>query len=275
MIQITTVVENSPGEHKALRHEHGLCFHIDTGSDRILFDTGASDALLHNAEHLRLDLKRVGTVVLSHGHYDHTGGLRHLASVNDGFELVTGKGFFVEKYAALDAAYEFLGNDFDEAWLAAKGITCRTVSEPISELVPGVHIITDFERTHGDEVVNPRFKLRTDDGFVNDTFSDEVMLAIETPPGIVAVVGCSHPGIRNLLDTAEKRLGRPIHAVLGGTHLMEATPDRIAATLDYLDRKGISVIGASHCTGPKATEQMKALGARHYHNRTGTSLVFH
>ena len=274
MIRITTVVENSPGEHKALINEHGLCFHIDTGKDAVLFDTGQSDALLHNASHLHIDLGGVRHVVLSHGHYDHTGGLRHLASLNTDFTLVTGKGFFAEKYAAFGAAYEFLGNDFDPDWLAAIGIGHITAEAPVSEPVPGVHVITDFERLHADETINPRFKLRTANGFVDDSFTDEVMLAIETPRGIVALVGCSHPGIKNMLDTVEKRMGQPIHAVLGGTHMVEATSDSVGLTLDYLEQKRIAVIGASHCTGPAAMERLGVLGTRFYHNRTGTSLVF-
>ena len=107
-----------------------------------------------------------------------------------------------------------------------------------------------------------------------DTFTDEVMLAVETPKGLVALVGCSHPGIKNMLDTAEKRLGRPIYAVLGGTHLVEAAPDSLALTLAYLEQKNIQVIGASHCTGQVAMERLAGFGARYYHNRTGTSLIF-
>lgn len=274
MLKITTVVENSPGEHKALRNEHGLSFHIDNGDDALLFDTGQSDALIDNARLLRLDLDRVRRVVLSHGHYDHSGGLRHLAAVHKGFELVTGKGFFAEKYGAFGQAYEYLGNDFDEAWLAGMGIPHVTVTEPIVTLASGIYAITDFERTHSDEVISPRLKLRVAGGFVADTFGDEVMVVVETPAGLIALVGCSHPGIKNMLDAAAARLGRPISAVLGGTHLIEASPESVALTLAYFEQKDIEIIGASHCTGPYAMEQLAGFGTRFYHNRTGTSLVF-
>ena len=272
MLQITTLVENSEGEHKALIHQHGLCFHIDNNGHRLLFDTGQGDALIHNAAKLGIDLGQVSRVVLSHGHYDHSGGVRPLADRISGFDVVTGKGFFVPKYGSLGAAHEFIGSDFDAAWLAEKGIALTTLDEPVKALVPGVYALTDFPRIHPDEVVNPRFKLRVDGAFVEDSFADEVMLVVDTPKGLVAVLGCSHPGMKNMLDAATELLGKPIHAVIGGTHLVEASPESLALSIEYLRQKEIAVIGVSHCTGSAAMGSLKAFGERYYHNRTGTAL---
>jgi 7,8-dihydropterin-6-yl-methyl-4-(beta-D-ribofuranosyl)aminobenzene 5'-phosphate synthase len=274
MLRITTLVENSPGEHKGLVHEHGLCFHIDTGHDRLLFDTGQSDALLRNAAKLRVDLAAVGRVVLSHGHYDHTGGLRPLAAQVSGFELVTGAGFFNEKYGARNGAYQFLGNDFDAQWLADNGITHVAIDQRARELVPGLHVVTDFPRLHADEVVNPRFQLKLDRAFVPDTFADEVMLVADTPRGLVVMLGCAHPGVKNMLDAATARLRKAVHAVIGGTHLVEAAPESLALTLQYFSQKNIALVGASHCTGGHAMGQIAAaFGDRYFHNSTGTTLL--
>jgi len=274
MLRITTLVENSQGEHLGLVHEHGLCFHIENGEDRLLFDTGQSDALVRNAARLRIDLGDVRHVVLSHGHYDHSGGLRPLvASGVSEFTVVTGQGFFSEKYGERGAAHEYLGNDFDAGWLAGSGIRHVTLDEPLRELVPGVYALTDFPRIHPDETVNPRFKLRVDGGFVPDTFADEVMLVVDTPKGLVAVLGCSHPGMKNMLDAAVERLGKSVHAVIGGTHLVEASPESLDLTVEYLRRKAIPVIGVSHCTGAAAMDRLKVFGGSYYHNRTGTALV--
>jgi len=272
MLQITTLVENSPGEHKGLIHEHGLCFHIDRDGERLLFDAGQSDAAVRNAALLRIDLSRVRRMVLSHGHYDHSGGLRALAAHLPAFELITGEGFFADKYGDRGCAHEFLGNDFDERWLAERGITHTTVNQPVREVAPGIFALTDFPRVHPDEKVNPRFVLRTADGFVPDSFADEVMLAVDTPKGLVVLLGCSHPGVKNMLDAASDRLARPIYAVIGGTHLVEAPPESLALTIDYLKRKDIRVIGVSHCTGAVAMESLATFGDRYYHNRTGTAL---
>lgn len=272
MLRITTVVENSPGEHKGLIHEHGLCFHIDNGRERLLFDVGQSEALIRNAAQLRVDLTGVSWVILSHGHYDHTGGLRALAAWTSGFRVMMGPGFFDDKYAQSGGAYEFLGNDFDRAWLVDKGIANEALDGRVREVVPGVFAVTDFPRVHRDETVNPRFKVRRDGRFVEDTFADEVMLAVDTPRGLVAVLGCSHPGVKNMLDAAMQRLGKPIFAVLGGTHLVEASPESLALTIEYLNQKEIRVIGVSHCTGDTAMEKLAAYGSSYFHNRTGTAL---
>lgn len=273
MLQITTLVENSPGEHKSLIHEHGLCFHIDRDGERLLFDTGQSDALVRNAAYLRIDLAQVRHVVLSHGHYDHSGGLRPLAAAVSSFDVIVGRGFFAPKYAVAGPSCEYLGNDFDVAWLAASGIAATAVDEPVREVAPGVFAITDFPRIHPDEAVNPRFRLRLDGEFVPDTFADEVMLAIDTAPGLVVLLGCSHPGVKNMLDAAAERLGRSIHAVIGGTHLVEASPESLALTVDYLKKKAIRTIGVSHCTGGAAMECLRGFGDSYFHNRTGTALV--
>lgn len=271
-LTITTLIENSPGEHKGLAHEHGLSFHIVKDGHVLLFDSGQSGSFLDNARELRIDPSDVAHVVLSHGHYDHSGGLPHLAELTTRFELLVGAGFFREKYGDRDNAVEFLGNNFDKAFLQREGIRWRELSDPVTEIVPGVYAITDFERTHADEKVNPRFTLRTADGFEPDPFTDEVCLAIDTPKGLVVLLGCSHPGVKNLLDTVLKRLNRPIHAVMGGTHMVEADADSVAKSVDFFLAKDIQAIGVSHCTGEKAMCSLEKLEGRYFHNRTGSSL---
>ena len=273
MLRIVTLVENSPGEHKGLAYEHGLCFHIETGDNSLLFDVGQSDAAVRNAAKLRIDLQAVRSVVLSHGHYDHSGGLRALAATTTRFELVTGSGFFEAKYGERNGAYEYLGNDFDADWLGDAGIALATLDAPVRKLAPGIHAITRFPRVHPDEIVNPRFKVRVNGALLSDTFADEVMLTVDTPKGVVAMLGCAHPGVKNMLDAASTRLDRPIYAVIGGTHLVEASHDSLQLTLQYLQQKNIAVIGASHCTGAEGMGCLTtAFGDRYFHNRTGSTL---
>jgi 7,8-dihydropterin-6-yl-methyl-4-(beta-D-ribofuranosyl)aminobenzene 5'-phosphate synthase len=273
MTRITTLIENSPGEHLALSSEHGLSFCVETGGHKVLFDTGQSGNFIRNAAQLRIDLKDLDYVVLSHGHYDHSGGLRALLDTSDRFELVLGKGFFVDKYADYNGRHEFLGNDFTEAFLKERKVRYSEMSGPMRELTPGVYVLTDFPRKHPDELIKDRFKLLEGDRFIPDHFDDEVMLVIDTPKGLVAMLGCSHPGMRNMLDTAKSRLGKPIYAVLGGTHLVEASHDSMGVSLEYLHTTGIEVIGVSHCTGPGAMKTLGESEKRYFHNRTGSALV--
>lgn len=273
MIRITTLIENSPGEHLALRNEHGISFCIETEHGKVLFDTGQSASFLRNAEELRIDLSDLDYVVLSHGHYDHSGGFRALAEAVSGFELVVGKGFFNEKYASVNGGFEFLGNNFTRDFLDRRSIRFSELETPVRELIPGVHVLGQFPRIHKDEVVNPRFRLLTDGVSIPDSFDDEIMLVIETAEGLVVLLGCSHPGMRNMLDAAKQRFSKPIYAVMGGTHLVEATSEVTKAAYEYLRTEGVSLIGVSHCTGERGMKILSDIRHSYFHNRTGSCLI--
>lgn len=272
MLRITTLIENSPGEHHGLETEHGISLLVEKDGHRLLFDTGQSGAFVSNAAKLGLGLGDLEYVVLSHGHYDHSGGFRHLPSVATSFQLIVGPGFFLPKFALRDGAYDFLGNDFSESFLEEKEIRYRPSVGGAEEILPGVFVLSGFDRTHPDETVNPRFYIRKNGRFEQDRFDDEVLVALDTSRGLVVLLGCAHPGMRNMLDTVRKRLGKPIHAVLGGTHLVEAKGQRLDRSLSYLMEARINVIGVSHCTGKEAMERLRDIHEGFFHNVTGSSL---
>jgi len=268
---ITTLIENSPGEHLALKTEHGISFFIEKDGHKVLFDTGQSGSFIYNAEQLNIDLTDIEYVVLSHGHYDHSGGFKSLVDLGGDFELITGEGFFNGKYGYRNGSYEYLGNNFDSSFLEKHNIKYRVAQKGLTELVPGVYVITGFPRTHADEVINPRFKILKDGEFTTDTFDDEVLVAVDTPMGIIAIVGCSHPGIKNMLDTVRKVLKKPLHAVIGGTHLVEADAKSLDKSIQYLESSEM-LIGVSHCTGKTAMSRLDSTSEMYFHNRTGSSL---
>ncbi|PID75794.1 MAG: metal-dependent hydrolase [Deltaproteobacteria bacterium] len=272
-IKITTLLENSPGEHLGLIHEHGLCFFIETDECKILFDTGHSDSFLKNAEQLMLHPSQSDFVVLSHGHYDHSGGLRFLVEKTKTFKLFVGQGFFDEKYACRGNAWEFLGNNFDRDYLEKKGIEYYEVEPGRSEIAPGISVISGFPRIHEDEVINKRFKIRKNGVFTDDRFDDEVLLALDTPQGLIILLGCSHPGMKNMVDRAIELTGKDVYAILGGTHLVEAGPENLQESLAYLDSDSLKILGVSHCTGSRATGMLEQSNGRYYHNRTGSCLI--
>ncbi len=271
-VKITTLIENSPGEHHALKAEHGISFFIEKDGHRILFDTGQSGTFIENAKQLRIDLTSLECVVLSHGHYDHTGGLRPLAQITTNFKLIMGQGFFDEKYGYKNNSYEYLGNNFDGNFLAEKKIAYQYVDQQCTKLVPGVYVVTGFPRAHKDEVINPRFKVLRNGSFLPDPFDDEILLAVDTPEGLVVLLGCSHPGMKNMIDFTTDLINRPVYAILGGTHLVEANKNSLARSMDYLQNDNLKVIGVSHCTGQIATDQLAVSNDRYFHNHTGSSL---
>jgi 7,8-dihydropterin-6-yl-methyl-4-(beta-D-ribofuranosyl)aminobenzene 5'-phosphate synthase len=271
-VRITTLVENSGGEHLALKHEHGLSFYIEKDNHSILFDTGQSQNFILNAEQLQLDMGALSHVVVSHGHYDHSGGLRSLIQVHSGFKLTLGQGFFDEKYAFYNGSYEFLGNNFDEAYLQDQSISYAFVESQVTEILDGVWVVTGFSRTHQDELISSRFLLRKNGRFEPDLFNDEVLVAVDSPEGIIVLLGCSHPGMKNMIDTVRHLFQRPVYAVLGGTHLVEASRESLEKSISYLADESFKVLGVSHCTGAKAMEILGASNRRYFHNRTGSIL---
>lgn len=276
-IQITTLMENSLGEHTALKTEHGLSFLVETKDASILFDLGQSGAFLDNAQRLCKDLSAVTDVVLSHGHYDHTGGLRPFVESRgtQGYTLWTGEGFFVEKYGAFNASYQYLGNDFSRSILVQQGIVHKTLTKKRTQIAPKIWVATDFSRTHTLEVPNPRFVKREEGStfFTPDDFSDEVMLVLETKRGLVVLVGCAHPGMLNMLDSIEHSFGQPVYALLGGTHLVEADEARTRDTLKNFFERGIALLGLSHCSGERAIELSLQQSHINFRSCTGSTLI--
>ena len=273
-IEITTLIENTQGEHTGLITEHGLSFLIETGKSSILFDTGRSNAFLKNAKLLRKQLDSVDHVVLSHGHYDHSGGFQSFVQsrADRAFTLHTGQGFFAEKYARFNASYQYLGNDFDQEYIKEQGITHNIITGK-TEIALGVWALTHFKRNHAEETIHPRFVLREQTGWVEDRFDDEVLLVVETGKGLVMLVGCSHPGILNMLDSVQQAFNKPVYALLGGTHLVEADSSRTARSIQVFQEKGIEVLGINHCSGAEAINLATEHSSIHFHNGTGSSLI--
>ena len=272
-VKVTTLIENSGGEHLGLKSEHGISFFIEKDGYHLLFDVGQTGNFLDNAKQLRADLTNLDYVVLSHGHYDHTGGLRPLSELTNKFELIMGRGFFDEKYGYKNNAYEYLGSNFDESFLKEKNISYKFVDKALTEIVPGIYVVTQFPRIHQDEVVNPRFKIRKNGDMIADSFNDEILVAIDTDEGLIVLLGCSHPGMKNMLDATVALIKRPLYAVLGGTHLVESNDTSLEKSIDYLADDSLKVIGVSHCTGNTAMEHLSTSNSRYFHNRTGSSVI--
>ncbi len=117
--KITTLIENNPDENNFLLSEHGLSLYIETDEMKILFDTGQSGDFIENAEKLNVDLSDLKYVVLSHGHYDHSGGFRKLVDkVGNSYKLIVGEKFFNNKYKLIERdTYKYNGNSFDKEYI--------------------------------------------------------------------------------------------------------------------------------------------------------------
>lgn len=273
-VKITTLVENKLGENLSLKNEHGLSFFIQTENTSFLFDVGQSSKFMENAENLNIDIKRISSVVISHGHYDHSGGLKSLEEkTGSSFELVVGSDFFREKYAYNGINYDYLGNNFDLEYINKKKISLRYLKSDVGCLDKGIYLCTNFVRYSEHEKVNSRFYIRKDDHYEHDDFSDEIAIVVETSKGLLVVVGCSHPGIVNIIETIKRRIGKNIYGIIGGTHLVEADDERLDSTIEYFKSINLMLLGISHCTGDKAVGKLRTeLEGKFFYNNTGASL---
>ncbi len=252
--------------------EWGFAALVEVDGHRILFDTGARpDTVLENARELGVDLVGVRDVILSHNHWDHTGGLlalrREFKKQNPEALSRThvGRGIFWERPAdsgersmlAVKEAYEKLGGSFIE------------YAQP-AEIHPGVWITGPVPRTHQERNWSGTGRVQTADGLQEDTIPESQSLVINTSLGLVVISGCGHAGIINTLEYARKTAGKaPIHAALGGFHLLQASDEHLAWTGKKLRDLGLAHFLGAHCTGIEAVFQLRGLAGL---NR-GTAVV--
>lgn len=254
-MQITALMEDHPGRRKDLIAEHGLSFYVSFAGKRILFDCGSSEHTLWNAQKLGIELEKLDAVVLSHSHYDHASGFRFLTQQHLGSgQVYTGPGFFEPKYAKNGVHYAVLSAGFDAKFLEKYNIQHQQVNG-VQEVFSGAYLVADFPWVHPMETIPERFVRLTDGGLVQDDFRDEICLALDAPEGLVLLVGCAHPGILNMVCHARTVLGKPVQAVLGGTHLVEADAVRAEKTVNTLKEMGVKLLGLSHCSG-EAVQQI-------------------
>lgn len=271
--RIVSLMDNRSIE--GFEHEHGLSIYLESEGARILFDTGMTGKFIGNAEKLGIDICSLDIVVLSHGHYDHSGGLESLIDgVGSQFELLVGEGFFDGKYkCAADGKEEYIGNPFSEDDLCKSGINVKVVSEDMIYIADDLILFRHFDHIQDFEKLNPKFTKSVGDNRVLDEFKDELSLGIKTEKGIFLILGCSHPGFVNILETVKARTGENICGVMGGTHLVNADNYWIEEVVSYIEDSGIDMVATSHCTGEIAEKKlMKRLKKKFREVRAGEEL---
>ncbi len=236
--------------------EHGLSALVEFGGQRVLFDTGQSWVYARNAKAMKVDLNSVSMLVISHGHYDHTGGLprflrigkenRVLVAHPDAFETkVTKNGRKVGCPIPLE--------------VVARSFRVRLM-ERTRRIAKGVYFLTGLDRRHEDPgtvVFHLRNGRREPDPVLDDS-----SLVLKTEKGLVIVCGCAHAGMLNIVNEATELLADDIYALAGGFHLLHASDGRIRALLERLRELKVQKIYPCHCTGLRATFRMQTgLGA--------------
>lgn len=252
-LTVTILVENSV-HGGGLLAEHGIAYHIRAGDDSILFDTGQSSLVVENARRLHIDLSEVGAIALSHGHYDHTGGLSEVWKQTPTATLYAHPAFAARRFTRNpDGSTRDIGprpNTLEA--LQAHAAQIRHNTTPV-EIGSGVFLTGEIPRETAYEDVGGPFTL-DEAGHVPDPVVDDQAVFFEAESGIIVLLGCAHAGVVNSLrHIRQVTHGCPIHTVLGGMHLRNASPERLAQTVAELRELGVRWVGPAHCTGTTAT----------------------
>jgi 7,8-dihydropterin-6-yl-methyl-4-(beta-D-ribofuranosyl)aminobenzene 5'-phosphate synthase len=250
---ITILVENSaclPG----LKSEHGLSLWIETSGLKILMDTGQSDIILENARTMGITLEEADYIVLSHGHYDHTGGLNSVLQLNHKAPVILHPDALLTRYS-LHPGKQVKSIGMPES---VKEILLNLPSErliwsssPVA-LSPDIQITGPVQRkTEYEDVGGPFFMDK--EGHLPDLLQDDQALWIKTSKEMIVCSGCAHSGIINILNQSREQSGcnYPL-LVIGGFHLVNASNKRIFSTIEALKKMPISCLSPCHCTGLSA-----------------------
>ena len=259
-MRIVNLIENTPGA-AGCAAEHGLSFYVETPRHRLLMDAGPSESTLENAQRLGISLKSVDTLVLSHGHYDHSGGILPFARINRTAAIYIQRAAF-SAYYSIDRESDparYIGIDPGISGLGSVVPVdgCLTIDEELS-------LFTMTEHPYPIPSTNSRLRMRENVLLVPDTFAHDQALAIHAEGRHILLSGCAHNGILNVLANYRRLYGGEPDLVISGFHLMKNGDytedekkeiDGIAEAL--MACRGVFVTG--HCTGVPAYQRLKAI----------------
>ena len=278
-LRLTTLSENTaPAIPRGLLGEWGLSVLVEVDDLTVLLDAGQNVSAVNNGDILGTEWSNINAIVLSHGHYDHTGGLRQvLGKTRKQVEIIAHPHAWTNKYAHVpEIDYSaYIGIPFQKEELESLGAVFKLTSQPTwlsdSVVTSGeIPMITDYE------MIDPGLCIKEGGRFMPDPLGDDQALFIKIDQGLVVVLGCAHRGIINTLRHAQKVTGIDlVHTVIGGTHFFRASEAQIEMAIAELKAMGVQRLGVSHCTGmPAGVRLAQEFGENFFFNNSGTRVTF-
>lgn len=256
-MKITVLIENT--ERDGFLCEHGLSLYIEHKGNIVLLDAGSTDKFMENARLLGVSLENIRVAVLSHGHYDHSGGFERYMEENKEVALYMMENADGEYYSGKGELHEIgipksVVKKHKDRFVYIKEVT--QVGEGIF-LVP--------HKTEGLDEVGARAKLykKVDGEVIADDFAHEMSLVCDTEKGLVILNSCSHAGVRNIVSEIRNVFTeKAIYAFVGGLHMKggEFSEEEIKTIIEYLRSEGIQYLYTGHCTGERAFSILKQAG---------------
>ncbi len=258
MLKVHVLVENTV-HRRSLRAEHGLSLWVETDSACILFDTGASDQFALNAGAMGVDLRRTTHAVLSHGHYDHCGGLG--ASAFGGLGIpIHHHGLLSEpKYVYMEGQWRYTGVPWQPedipGWHAH-----AVINEGPLEIAPNAWLSGTIPMQAEWEQIPSSFYVRRRDQMEADSMADEQMLILRRGDRLHVFGGCSHRGVANSIRYAQELFPQcTVASLTAGMHLQGVPRGQLQSTLDFLQSSSVRTVVPLHCTGFEAACAMRQL----------------
>ncbi len=276
-MKITILCNNSVKTFCGCIAEHGFSAYVEANGGNYLFDTGRGFGIVENAIILDKDLRNIKAIILSHGHSDHCGGLEKVLKYRKApTPIYTHTAAFSIRYAALDGKTPFVGIPFRREYLEALGAEFKIITE-FTQIAENLFITGEIKRKNSFELPERNLLVRSDTGkeLETDPVLDDYSLIIDTPRGVVLLLGCAHSGIVNIMSLAAEKLKTDrIYAVIGGTHLAEADSQRVEKTIEALEEFQVQKIGTCHCTGPEKEAVLKEkFGDRFFFAQAGSEIT--
>ena len=275
-MKITILCENNVGRLFGLG-EHGFSAFIETERGNYLFDAGNGSTIVTNSLIWKKDLKSVKKIFLSHGHYDHTGGLAEVLKLRGNVDVHIHPHVFLERFSIIKTGGKetkrYIGMPHKKTYLEFLGAHF-IANQNVVEVEENIFLTGEVPRINPFEKPDQRLFSEIEGKIVPDLFLDDQSLILKTQKGLVVILGCAHSGMINILNHAVDKLKmEKIHAVLGGTHLGFLTPEQLEESILSLIKMDVEKIGVSHCTGFSAASRLyQDFGDRFFYGCVGSVL---
>lgn len=273
--RLTILCENSVAMPFGVVGEHGFACYVETESGDYLFDTGQGLGIVRNALALNKDLRSVRSILISHGHYDHTGGLPAVLTLRGSVDVFGHPEMFNRRVWSDARTSRDIGIPYRRGYLESLGARFR-LEKSWTQVGPGLYLTGEIPRRSPFEKGDMHMTQIAESGkpVHPDPLNDDLSMVVDTAKGLILVLGCAHAGMINIIRHVQQQLGRKrIYAVIGGTHLGFSSDEQFDATLEVVNELDIERIGVSHCTGLiKASLLHARLGDRFFFGSVGTVL---
>lgn len=268
-MRITTLIENTAPE--GLIAEWGLSLYIECGGKRVLLDAGTTSAFADNAKKLGVDLSKVDFAVLSHAHYDHSGGLDAFCDLNSDAPIYIRSSVRENCYSQAEDMRKYIGV---QRGLLKKRADRFVRVDGDHVVSPGIVLVPHKQADMRDRGRRAKMCVRKWWFYRPDDFSHEHSLVFDLPSGLVIFNSCSHGGVDAILDEVARTFpGKPIRAMIGGFHLFRMTDRQVHGLAQRLKKAGAPHLYTGHCTGERAVEILSETMPGRVH-KLETGLVF-